>query len=356
MPSGRWGVGVSGGADSVALIRLLTTRSDLDLHVIHLDHQTRNGQSGQDAEFVRELSRHLGLSVTVVLRSLLEKSMVSDDLRRSATATDTNRTPSGPTDHGDGGVRTGGTGDFGQPKTSPPLANGIQYPTIPSAIDPFYVANRSAYFRSLRHLIYQQAVVRHSLRGVLLAHHADDQAETILLRLLRGAGFAALTGMKAESKVGDLSIVRPLLGFRQTALRHFLTGLRQSWREDASNASDDYARNRVRKVLADQPRLVAALLIAGQSCASARAWVTKQVPHLADRFRTADVSCLPDVLVGTAVATWLQRQGVDSDAAVPIHVAAIVRMCRDAASPARHAAPGPLNVRRRGGEVWGERG
>src|SRR5690349_18650360 len=72
VPPGRWAVGVSGGADSVALLLLLTTRSDLTLHVAHLDHETRAGASAEDAQFVAQLAQKLGLSCTIARRGDIE--------------------------------------------------------------------------------------------------------------------------------------------------------------------------------------------------------------------------------------------------------------------------------------------
>ena len=81
----------------------------------------------------------------------------------------------------------------------------------------------------------------HGLAGVILAHHADDQAETVLLRLLRGSGFAGLAGMSARSIVGGLTILRPLLGAPRESFREHLGGIGQTWREDQSNQSSQYA-------------------------------------------------------------------------------------------------------------------
>src|SRR3982750_439033 len=65
VPAGVWAVGVSGGADSVALLSLLRTRADLLLHVVHLDHETRGQDSTGDATFVADLARQWNLPCTV---------------------------------------------------------------------------------------------------------------------------------------------------------------------------------------------------------------------------------------------------------------------------------------------------
>src|ERR1700722_9419907 len=72
IPPGNWAIGVSGGADSVALLLLLQRRPDLSLHVVHLDHETRNGESADDAEFVAQLADTLALPCTIALRSQIE--------------------------------------------------------------------------------------------------------------------------------------------------------------------------------------------------------------------------------------------------------------------------------------------
>src|SRR5687768_5961056 len=75
VPPGRWAVGVSGGADSVALLLLLRDRPDLALHVVHLDHETRGGASADDAGFVEDLAARLRVPCTVARRSEVETDM-----------------------------------------------------------------------------------------------------------------------------------------------------------------------------------------------------------------------------------------------------------------------------------------
>src|SRR4051794_37074929 len=72
VPAGAWAVGVSGGADSTALLRLLHARGDLQLRVAHLNHQTRADQSDADADFVGSLAAQLDLPCETALRQQLE--------------------------------------------------------------------------------------------------------------------------------------------------------------------------------------------------------------------------------------------------------------------------------------------
>jgi tRNA(Ile)-lysidine synthase len=87
-------------------------------------------------------------------------------------------------------------------------------------------------------------------RFVVTAHTRDDQAETVLFRLLRGSGLRGLAGMQPSRPLSSsATLVRPLLACSRQALRAWLTGLNQCWREDGTNASPRYARNRVRNEL-----------------------------------------------------------------------------------------------------------
>jgi tRNA(Ile)-lysidine synthase len=87
-------------------------------------------------------------------------------------------------------------------------------------------------------------------RFVATAHTRDDQAETVLFRLLRGSGLRGLAGMQPSRPLSaSVTLVRPLLASSRHDLRTWLARLDQTWREDATNASPRYARNRVRNDL-----------------------------------------------------------------------------------------------------------
>src|SRR5437870_3026804 len=134
IPAGRWGIGVSGGADSVALLRLLCEIPHIESMVVHLNHQSRGRESDDDAEFVAQLAASLKLKSAIARRDQIEPTL----------------------------------GDL--PK------------------------NRSARFRALRLAWFRSIVHQNNLAGVIMAHHADDQAETIFFRLLRGSHYRGLTG------------------------------------------------------------------------------------------------------------------------------------------------------------------
>jgi len=291
VPPGPWAVGVSGGADSVALLDLLRGRGDLNLHVVHLDHETRGQESTDDAGFVMHLAERWGIAATLRLRRDIE----------------------------------------------PMLAHRP--------------ANASALFRAMRLCLYRTVVKDLGLRGVILAHHADDQAETVMLRLLRGSGPAGLAGMSPRATVGGLLILRPLLAVPGELLRQHLRSRGIAWREDASNASPRYLRNRVRAILRSDAALSAALLELSRACGALRQWTRRNAPTLGECFAAADLADLPRILAAESARRWLVERGSPPGQVSPGAIGRLIAMAADAATPSRQCFPGGLLVRRRAGRV-----
>ncbi len=106
--------------------------------------------------------------------------------------------------------------------------------------------------RQLRHEFLARTAVRLHIRTVALAHHADDQVELLFLRLLRGSGGEGLAGMKWQSPSpasAKVQLIRPLLDLSKADLRAYAADNQIQFREDASNASVDILRNRLRHEL-----------------------------------------------------------------------------------------------------------
>ncbi len=201
-PGDRVGVAVSGGADSVALLRLLLeVREQLGivLSVVHFNHRIRGSDADADEAFVRDLARNFDLEF-----------------------------------HCD------------------------------SADTPAYAAEHKlsleAAGRKLRYGFFDRLTADRTVFRVATAHTRDDQAETVLMRFLRGAGTKGMAGIypglsgwisgaSADEKPAipsGLRIIRPLLEFTRAELRTYLQNVGQSWREDASNLDVNFARNRLR--------------------------------------------------------------------------------------------------------------
>jgi tRNA(Ile)-lysidine synthase len=101
--------------------------------------------------------------------------------------------------------------------------------------------------RELRYQAFHDVACTAGIGKIATAHTLDDQAETVLLRMMRGSGLRGLAGILPRLRLGDqVEVVRPLLGFRRQELEQYLRERGQSWREDSSNRNLDFRRNKVR--------------------------------------------------------------------------------------------------------------
>jgi len=292
IPPGSWAVGVSAGADSIALLTLLRERGDLQLHVVHLNHQTRGSESDGDAEFVANLVASWKLPATIARLDEV-KSQIAEK-----------------------------------------------------------PANLSALYRAARLALFANVVRDHGLSAVILAHHADDQAETVLHRMLRGANAGNVGGMRFQSRVGELIILRPLLQIRRATLREYLLAIGQSWREDASNESNRYARNRIRKTLKGNDELTTDLLAIGQASHRLRNWTRSHAPKLDASFDVDEILSLPHALAFESARQWLASRNVSRDELTAPIIERLLTMASDAASAPRVHFPGGILVHRRQGRIW----
>jgi tRNA(Ile)-lysidine synthase len=180
-------VGVSGGADSVALLHILH-RLGYPLVAAHLNHRIRGAEADGDEQFVKGLCTKLGVECvtqkTDVPALAKEKGLSLEMAAREA---------------------------------------------------------RHEFFRSL------PPATCHLPPVIALAHHADDQLETFFLRAARGAGVTGLGGMRASQKLAAMQLLRPMLGIRRAEIIQWLEKEKIDWREDASNTDETIPRNIVRR-------------------------------------------------------------------------------------------------------------
>ncbi len=178
-------IACSGGPDSVALFhlfRMLEPRKRPGLALLHFNHGLRGRQSDADQFFVRRLAREHGAGFF----SRKKKVRVA-------------------------------------PKESPEEAA-----------------------RRCRYIFFEQAArhLRHST--IATAHTLNDQAETVLMRVLQGTGLEGLCGIRRQMRFGAIRLIRPLLGFGKKELLAFLKENGLKFRSDASNESRKFLRNRIR--------------------------------------------------------------------------------------------------------------
>lgn len=120
---------------------------------------------------------------------------------------------------------------------------------VPATIESRTVEHDEDAGRRARFEFFQSAAARTGIHTIALAHTADDQVETFLLRLLRGAGTTGLAGMQSDVKIGGLRVIRPLLDVRRSEVIEYLRSRQITWREDASNTDRRFLRNRIRHEL-----------------------------------------------------------------------------------------------------------
>jgi tRNA(Ile)-lysidine synthase len=190
-PGQRVAVAVSGGADSVALLRrLLEVRHELGIvcSITHVHHGIRGAEADADAAFVAALASTYDLP-------------------------------------------------FHLHQTDAPAAAASLHETLEEAA------------RNLRYAWFRQLLAAGEADAVATAHTLDDQAETVLHKLLRGAGTEGLSGIHPVVIAGPGNIVRPFLETDRASIEAWLLHLGQPWREDATNQDMAHTRNRIRHQL-----------------------------------------------------------------------------------------------------------
>ena len=179
-------------------------------------------------------------------------------------------------------------------------------------------------------------------RWLATAHHADDQAETILMRLARGAGLSGLSGVRAVQDRDGMTLVRPLLSWRREELAGLVAAAELVAADDPSNRAERFDRTRFRRMLGDTPILSAPRLAAAAA-------------HLADAEEalawTAEREWQVRAKSGAAGTVTLDLSGLPSElrrrlAARAIGIVRSLARTRRGLAP-RQASAGPRRRRRR---------
>jgi len=187
-PGDKVVVAFSGGADSMALVDILASLPDFPLKIVvaHLNHCLRGDESEGDELFVRNVAEKYALPVEIARA----------DVKAAAAEQGLSLEEAG---------------------------------------------------RNARHSFFLEIAEKQSAVAVVLGHHKDDQAETVLMRLIRGAAGSGLTGMQPRT-AGNI-FMRPLLCLNRTEIEGYLRKGSLQWREDSSNSDIKFLRNRIRHEL-----------------------------------------------------------------------------------------------------------
>jgi tRNA(Ile)-lysidine synthase len=181
-------IGCSAGPDSVALVHFflaLQSKWKFKLILCHYNHGLRGNDSNRDARFVRDLAKRFRIPVRT------ERGAVRKSAQKNKTSLE-----------------------------------------------------EAA--RELRYDFFIRTAKRLRIKKFALAHHLEDQAETILMRMLQGTGLRGLCGIRRVMKKQGVSFFRPLLGISKKEILDFLKINRIAFRKDLSNQSLDFLRNKIR--------------------------------------------------------------------------------------------------------------
>jgi tRNA(Ile)-lysidine synthase len=301
-------VAASGGLDSCVLVHALARATDPRpawIGLGHVNHGLRGADADADERFVAELARDLGLAFG-------SRGVAPGALRSGRSSRDR--------------------------------------PTPQEAA------------RTLRYEALAELMLELSADCLATAHHADDQAETVLLRLLRGTGPDGLGGIPERGQRGR--VVRPLLRVARAELEAYARVHRLRWREDTSNASPDYARNRLRRHLPAfagnfNPQWLRAIGDLAEAQQRDSEWIAERVDAEAQRrfsvedgwlqIDAKDFPALPEALSRRLVRAALARCGAGRGV-TRVHLLRMQAFLAHARTGSAIQLPGGLTLRReRGG-------
>jgi len=301
-PDARYLIGVSGGRDSVALLRCMVDLGYDKLVVCHLDHQLRGRFSQADARFVEKLAKSYQVGFEL------------------------------------------GSANVGA------LAKNKKMSIEAAA-------------REARYSFFARVAKRRRCHTIFLAHHADDLAETFLINLFRGTGLTGLGAMRevATRRIDNvgLTIVRPLLSVWRDEIDSYVHEHRMKFREDASNKNLGPLRNRIRRRVIPYleknfgRNIRQNIWRTATIAAEEENWIDNQMrvsPHREDRLSVKGLRALPVALQRRTILKWLRAQNLSE-----IGFEAIERV-RSLVDPGARVAKVNLadnqHVRRRAGELF----
>lgn len=278
---------VSGGADSMCLLHWLNGVKGIRLQAAHYNHHLRGEESERDEEFVRQRCREWDIPLIC-----------------------------------GGGDVSARAAEWGK---------GLEETA-----------------REMRYAFLQTAARQIDADVIAVAHNADDNAETMLLHLIRGSGLTGLTGMLPRRD----NIVRPLLTTTRSEIEEYCAAHSVPYVQDSTNADEYYSRNRVRRriipeLTAMNPRFVENSIKLLERLRDDESYLTSQTDAIFASVRkegehiiipAAVIGDLPDALSPRAVRRLLAQAGQENCSAA--HLESVLALCRTEDPSARVSLPG----------------
>ncbi len=292
-------VGLSGGPDSMALLDLLSSlREEYDLVLIpaHLNHGFRGKEAEEDLAFCEEVAGRYGFDL---------------------------------------------------------VAESVDLPALirEEGLSPQAAA------REVRYDFFMRTAAANHASKIALGHHADDQAETLLMRLLRGAGTRGLSGIPIQREPG---IIRPLLHVTREEILHYLKEKKIPFRNDSSNQKEIYLRNRIRQELIPllkekyNPNLVEDLRRTAEILGEEEDFLEEQAESCflpievkgGLALEMSDLKKLPHALLRRVVRLAISHARGSISGVTFQHVDAVMQLMQSKGSSARIDLPGKMTVRK----------
>jgi len=293
----RYLIGVSGGRDSIALLHWLFGQGYRKLIVCHFEHGLRGRAGKGDARFVERLATKYGLKFE------LGSANIASLAARTKQSIET-------------------TG------------------------------------RNERLAFFERVAGRRHCLTIFLAHQADDQVETFLLNLFRGAGGRGLGAMRLSSRHGSLTIVRPLLGVWRSEIDHYVNEHRLKFRDDATNETLNARRNRMRHKIIPwlekqygrniRTTIWRAVTVLGEE----EDFLEKLTPvplTKSQELNVAEIRQLPPALQRRVIRKWLLEQEISGTS---FDVIEKVKNLIAGGAPAKINLARGRHVRRRSGKIF----
>ena len=294
-PDRRYLIGVSGGRDSVVLLDQLAHRGFKKLIICHLNHGLRGRSSDADARFVERLAVKYKIAVIIGFEKVGERAEKNGESIETAA-------------------------------------------------------------RNARYEFFQKVARQKRVDSIFLAHHADDQVETFLFNLFRGAGTAGLGAMRDVSWHGALRVIRPMLGMWRTEIDAWITEHHLKFREDATNSDTKHHRNRFRHQILPLleeyfgREIRSSVWRSAEILSSENEWLETLIAPAPDELSVPDLRLMPVAKQRRLILAWLKKLKVPF--AGFVEVERVRSLLNEEGAPAKINLPGNRHARRRAKKLF----